>query len=150
NIPEGIAVAVPLRAATMSSSKAFWWATASGFAEPIGALIGFLILMPFIGPAGMGICFAVVGGIMVYISFDELLLSAVETRKHHHSAYGLFSGLVIMFISLLLFIKAAGSLRSALILSTPAMTRTILVPTSRQKTIEPAVSASHTKMPSGT
>ena len=104
NIPEGIAVAVPLRAATMSRSKAFWWATASGFAEPIGALIGFLILMPFIGPAAMGICFAMVAGIMVYISLDELLPSAVETGKHHHAIYGLIAGMAIMAISLLLFV----------------------------------------------
>ena len=41
NIPEGIAVAVPLREATGSRTKAFWWATLSGLAEPIGALIGF-------------------------------------------------------------------------------------------------------------
>ena len=54
NIPEGIAVAVPLRAATGSRKKAFWWATISGLAEPVGALIGFAILMPFIGPATMG------------------------------------------------------------------------------------------------
>ena len=104
NFPEGIAVAVPLRAATMSRSKAFWWATASGFAEPLGALIGFLILMPFIGPAAMGICFAMVAGIMVYISLDELLPSAVDTGKHHHAIYGLIAGMTIMAISLLLFI----------------------------------------------
>ena len=97
-------MAVPLRAATMSRSKAFWWATASGFAEPLGALIGFLILMPFIGPAAMGICFAMVAGIMVYISLDELLPSAVETGKHHHAIYGLIAGMAIMAISLLLFI----------------------------------------------
>src|SRR5699024_1592879 len=150
NIPEGIAVAVPLRAATMSRSKAFWWATASGFAEPLGALIGFLILMPFIGPAAMGICFAMVAGIMVYISLDELLPSAVETGKHHHAIYGLIAGMAIMAISLLLFTQAASSLRSGVTLSTPAMTPTIIVPTSTPKTIEPEVSASHAKMPSGT
>ena len=104
NIPEGIAVAVPLRAATMSRAKSFWWATASGFAEPVGALIGFLVLMPFMGPATMGICFAMVAGIMVYISLDELLPAAVETGKHHHAIYGLIAGMAIMAVSLLLFI----------------------------------------------
>ena len=103
NIPEGIAVAVPLRAATMSRSKAFWWATASGLAEPLGALVGFLVLMPFIGPASMGICFAMIAGIMVYISLDELLPAAVETGKHHHAIYGLIAGMAIMAVSLLLF-----------------------------------------------
>ena len=104
NIPEGIAVAVPLRAATMSRPKAFWWATASGLAEPLGALVGFLVLMPFMGPATMGICFAMIAGIMVYISLDELLPAAVETGKHHHAIYGLIAGMAIMAVSLLLFL----------------------------------------------
>ena len=62
NIPEGIAVAVPLREATGSRKKAFWWATLSGLAEPLGALIGFGLLLPVIGPATMGISFAAIAG----------------------------------------------------------------------------------------
>ncbi len=103
NIPEGIAVAVPLRAATGSRKKAFWWATISGLAEPVGALIGFAILMPFIGPATMGFSFAAIAGIMVFISLDELLPTAEETGKHHFAIYGLIAGMAIMAVSLLLF-----------------------------------------------
>lgn len=103
NIPEGIAVAVPLRAATGSRKKAFWWATISGLAEPVGALIGFAILMPFIGPATMGLSFAAIAGIMVFISLDELLPTAEETGKHHFAIYGLIAGMAIMAVSLMLF-----------------------------------------------
>lgn len=103
NIPEGIAVAVPLRAATGSRKKAFWWATISGLAEPVGALIGFAILMPFIGPVTMGFSFAAIAGIMVFISLDELLPTAEETGKHHFAIYGLIAGMAIMAVSLLLF-----------------------------------------------
>ena len=103
NIPEGIAVAVPLRAATGSRKKAFWWATISGLAEPVGALIGFAILMPFIGPATMGFSFAAIAGIMVFISLDELLPTAEETGKHHFAIYGLIAGMAIMAVSLMLF-----------------------------------------------
>ena len=88
NIPEGIAVAVPLREATGSRKKAFWWATLSGLAEPLGALIGFGLLLPVIGPATMGISFAAIAGIMVFISLDELLPTAEETGEHHHAIYG--------------------------------------------------------------
>ena len=102
NIPEGIAVAVPLRAATGSRTKAFWWATVSGLAEPVGALIGFAILMPFIGPATMGFSFAAIAGIMVFISLDELLPTAEETGKHHYAIYGLIAGMAIMAVSLML------------------------------------------------
>lgn len=102
NIPEGIAVSVPIYYATGNKSKAFWYSFASGLAEPIGALIGFLILMPFMNAAVFGILFAAVAGIMVFISLDELLPSAESFGKHHLSIYGLIAGMVVMALSLLL------------------------------------------------
>jgi len=104
NIPEGIAVSVPIYYATGSRRKAFRLSFLSGLAEPIGALVGFLILMPFITPVVFGILFASVAGIMVFISLDELLPSAREYGEHHLSIYGLIAGMVVMAISLLLFI----------------------------------------------
>ena len=104
NIPEGIAVAVPLREATGSRAKGFWWALVSGLAEPMGALIGFVLLMPLLGPATMGISFAAIAGIMVFISLDELLPTAEETGKHHFAIYGVIAGMAIMALSLLLFL----------------------------------------------
>lgn len=104
NIPEGIAVAVPLREATGSRRKALWWATLSGLAEPAGALVGFVLLMPFIGPEAMGLCFAAVAGVMVFISVDELLPTAISSGKHHTAIYGLIAGMAVMALSLLLFI----------------------------------------------
>ncbi|MDY3127885.1 MAG: zinc transporter ZupT [Corynebacterium sp.] len=103
NIPEGIAVAVPLRQATGSRQKAFWWATFSGLAEPVGALVGFAVLMPVMGPATLGLSFGVIAGIMVFISLDELLPAAEQTGKHHHAVYGLVAGMAIMALSLVLF-----------------------------------------------
>ena len=47
NIPEGIAVSIPLYYATGNKKKAFWYSFLSGLAEPVGAIIGFAILMPF-------------------------------------------------------------------------------------------------------
>lgn len=104
NIPEGIAVAVPLREATGSRKRALGWATLSGLAEPVGALVGFLLLMPFLGPVALGISFAGVAGVMVFISVDELLPTAVSTGKHHTAIYGLIAGMAVMAFSLLLFI----------------------------------------------
>ena len=104
NVPEGIAVSVPIYHATGSKRKAFWYSFSSGLAEPIGALIGWLILMPFMNDLVFGIIFSGVAGIMVFISFDELLPAAREYGEHHLSIYGLISGMVVMAISLLLFI----------------------------------------------
>jgi zinc transporter, ZIP family len=102
NIPEGIAVSIPIFYATGSRKKAFWYSFASGLAEPIGALVGFLILMPFMGPVAFGYLFASVAGIMVFISFDELLPSARKYGEHHLPIYGLIAGMLIMALSLVM------------------------------------------------
>jgi ZIP family zinc transporter len=104
NIPEGIAVAVPIYYATGNKKKAFWFSFLSGLSEPIGALIGFAILLPFMSPIVFGILFAGVAGIMVFISLDELLPSAREYGEHHLSIYGLVAGMIVMAGSLLLFL----------------------------------------------
>ena len=104
NIPEGIAVSVPIYQATGSKRKAFGYSFLSGLAEPVGALIGWLILMPLMSDAVFGVIFAGVAGIMVFISFDELLPAAREYGEHHLSIYGLISGMVVMAVSLLLFL----------------------------------------------
>jgi len=104
NIPEGIAVSVPVFYATGSKKKAFWLSFFSGLAEPVGALIGYLILMPFLSPMVFGILFAGVAGIMVFISLDELLPAAEEYGEHHLSIYGMIAGMAVMALSLLLFL----------------------------------------------
>jgi ZIP family zinc transporter len=106
NIPEGIAVSIPVYYATGNRRKAFWLSFLSGLAEPVGALIGYAILLPFIQNSEllMGYIFAAVAGIMVFISLDELLPAAEKYGEHHLSIYGLISGMAIMALSLLLFI----------------------------------------------
>ena len=103
NIPEGIAVSVPIYQASGSKKKAFLYSFASGFAEPVGALIGWLVLMPIMNDVVFGVIFAAVAGIMVFISVDELLPAAREYGEHHLSIYGLIGGMVVMSVSLLLF-----------------------------------------------
>lgn len=105
NIPEGIAVSIPIYCATGSRRKAFWFSFASGFSEPIGALIGWLVLMPIMNDTLFGVVFAGVAGIMVFISLDELLPTAQEYGEHHLSMYGLIGGMMVMALSLLLFIN---------------------------------------------
>jgi ZIP family zinc transporter len=104
NIPEGIAVSVPVYYATGNKKKAFRLSFLSGLAEPIGALVGYLILMPFLNDVIFGILFAAVAGIMVFISIDELLPAAREYGEAHLSIYGVITGMIVMAISLLLFV----------------------------------------------
>ncbi|MFA7674206.1 MAG: ZIP family metal transporter, partial [Clostridia bacterium] len=104
NIPEGIAVSVPIYCATGSKKKAFLYSFASGLSEPLGAVIGYLILLPFINDTVNGILLAGVAGIMVFISLDELLPSAREYGEGHLSIYGLVAGMAVMAFSIWLFI----------------------------------------------
>lgn len=104
NIPEGISVAVPIYHATKSKAKAFWLSLLSGMAELLGAVIGYLILMPFMSNAVYGIVFGIIAGIMVYISLDELLPSAGKYGEHHLGIYGLVAGMALMAFSLWLFV----------------------------------------------
>lgn len=104
NIPEGIAVSVPVYYATGSRKKAFKLSFLSGLAEPVGALVAFLILMPFLNDIMFGVIFASVAGIMVFISLDGLLPAAKKYDEAHTSIFGLISGMAVMALSLLLII----------------------------------------------
>lgn len=103
NIPEGMAVSLPIYHATGDKRKAFFYALASGLAEPLGAVIGFLIFMPLMGDLTLGITFAMVAGIMIYISFDELLPAARIYGNAHTTIFGIALGMFVMGASLLVF-----------------------------------------------
>lgn len=104
NIPEGIAVSVPIFYATGDRKKAFRYSFLSGLSEPLGALVGYMLLSSLFNDITFGILFAAVAGIMVYISLDELLPAAEEYGEHHLSIYGVVAGMIVMAVSLLLFV----------------------------------------------
>ncbi|MCP3026349.1 zinc transporter ZupT [Halobacillus sp. A5] len=104
NIPEGIAVSVPIYFATGDKKKAFNLSFLSGLSEPVGAVVAYLILMPFLNDVMFGVLFAGVAGIMVFISLDELLPASRKYGEAHLSIYGVVAGMAVMAISLLLFI----------------------------------------------
>ena len=104
NIPEGIAVSMPIYFATGDRKKAFAYSFLSGVVEPIGAIVGYLLLMPYLTPTLMGLLLAGVAGIMVFISLDQLLPAAEEYGEHHLSIYGVVLGMVVMAGSLILML----------------------------------------------
>ncbi len=104
NIPEGIAVAIPIFYATGNRKKAFGLSFASGLSEPLGAVIGYLLMVQFTGNQVNGLVFAAVAGIMVYISLDELLPAAEKYGQHHMAIRGVIAGMAVMALSLILFI----------------------------------------------
>ena len=109
NIPEGISVSVPIFYATGNRKKAFIYSMLSGLAEPVGAIIAYVVIMFFVGsesgvvpPEFMGVLFGGVAGIMVYISLDELLPTSRAYGRGHDSIFGLLAGMAVMALSLLL------------------------------------------------
>lgn len=104
NIPEGIAVAIPIYFATKSRKKAFFYSFLSGLAEPIGALVGYFIFKNLMDDHFFGLIFSSVAGIMVYISFSELIPTANEYGNQRLTLWGIIGGMAIMAISLLLFL----------------------------------------------
>jgi len=83
NIPEGFAVAMPIFIGTNSKTKAMFYAGITGFAEPLGALIGYLVFSlrnADIGSADSkvtyGVLFGITAGIMTQVAIKALLLEA--------------------------------------------------------------------------
>ncbi|MBT3463792.1 zinc transporter ZupT [archaeon] len=104
NIPEGIAIAMPIYYATKSRKTAFMYSLLSGIAEPIGALIAWFFLRNYMTTFVLNILLAAVAGIMVFISFDELLPYAYNVKQHHPTVFGILMGMIVMAISLHLIV----------------------------------------------
>lgn len=104
NIPEGIGVSMPIYYATGSRKKAFMYSFLSGLVEPLGAILGYFLFMPYLTPFVMGMLIAGVAGIMVFISLDQLLPAAHEYDDHRMSIYGVVLGMFAMAVSLALLV----------------------------------------------
>lgn len=102
NIPEGVSVAVPVYFATGSRRRALVLSFASGLAEPVGAFASYLLFRSFLSDAVVAGMLAAVAGIMVFISFDELLPAAREYGQGHTAIAGVVLGMATMAVSLLL------------------------------------------------
>lgn len=103
NIPEGIAVALPVYQATGKKRKALLYSFLSGIAEPIGGVCGFLLIHYLFPSLTLGFMFALVAGIMTYISFDTLLPLSKEYDTGHYSISGVVFGMLFIGFSLILF-----------------------------------------------
>ena len=107
NIPEGIAVAAPVYFATGSRFKAFMWTFVSALAEPVGAIIAWLIVGEGLNPHVEGVMFGIVCGMMVTISFKELIPNAIKYYSKGNSViFSILCGMGIMALSLILFAYA--------------------------------------------
>jgi ZIP family zinc transporter len=96
NIPEGIATALPLCKGGLCRWDAFRAALLSGFAEPLGALAAALFLRSFTFLIPGSLAFA--GGVMMFITLDELIPAAREHGHQHYVATGIILGSIFVFL----------------------------------------------------
>jgi ZIP family zinc transporter len=96
NIPEGIATALPLCKSGLCKWNSFRLALFSGLVEPIGALIAALFLVSYTGLMPYALAFA--GGVMVFITLDEIIPCAREHGHHHFTAIGIIVGAISVFL----------------------------------------------------
>lgn len=103
NIPEGISIAAPIYFATQSKRMTVLACLISGLAEPLGAVMGYFVLKPFLSPEIFGWVFGIIAGAMVFLAMDELLPAAKRYSDGHETVYGLVGGMGVIAISLALF-----------------------------------------------
>lgn len=103
NIPLSIAISVPIYYSTGSKKRAFLYSSLVGLCQPLGAIVGYAIFSNFFSDMLFGILFAIISGIMIFVSLDELIPTAQQYEDHHFSVYGTIFGMFIMAISLMFF-----------------------------------------------
>ena len=99
NVPEGIAISVPCMAARPDQPWfAFWLASASGLAEPIGAWVALVLLQTTSttdstssssssSSLDLENVLAFVAGVMIAVSFWELYPEAIQSLVEAHTPY---------------------------------------------------------------
>lgn len=98
NIPEGISISVPIYYATKSKFKAFSYTLISALSEPLGALITYLFLFPFINDTILGLLFSLIAGIMLQISLTELLPISLKYNQSKTTRKFFIIGIIFMLL----------------------------------------------------
>jgi ZIP family zinc transporter len=96
NMPEGLAVALPLVGEGYSRGRALLYATLTGLAEPIAGTLGALAVAEAVGLLPYALAFA--AGAMLYVISDEII---PESHRRGHQAAatrGLVAGFCLMML----------------------------------------------------
>ncbi|MDD3930249.1 MAG: ZIP family metal transporter [Sphaerochaeta sp.] len=100
NLPEGAAVSIPLRRENLSRRKAFFYGQASGIVEPLGGVLGALLVTQMQPILPYALSFA--AGAMIYVVVEELIPeSQAEKGDHkgiHYATFGTMLGFVTMMV----------------------------------------------------
>ena len=100
NIPEGLSIAVPVYSAKGSKKRAFGYTLISALAEPLGAILAFLLLKPIITDNIMGATLAIIAGIMTHIALLQLLPASLKYKEKKKTFVFFIIGILFILFSL--------------------------------------------------
>jgi len=94
DLPEGMAVSLPLRRYGLSRAKSFLWGQLSGVVEPIAAVTGVILVMTMQSILPYALAFA--AGAMIYIVVEEVIPESQRNGHTDKATLGLMIGFVLM------------------------------------------------------
>ncbi|MGD6934539.1 MAG: ZIP family metal transporter [Candidatus Bathyarchaeia archaeon] len=102
NMPEGLAVALPLVREGYSRRKSLGYATLTGLVEPLGGLLGLVLISVFLPFQSFGLAFA--AGAMLFVVSDEMIPESHRKGFERQATFGLIAGFVLMLFMDCLFV----------------------------------------------
>ncbi len=94
NLPEGVAVSVPLRGTGISRRRAFFWGQLSGMVEPVSGLLGLLavtLVKPLL-PYALGFA----AGAMIYVVVEDAIPESQGNGNTDVATLGAMLGFALM------------------------------------------------------
>lgn len=103
NIPEGISISVPIYYSTKSKFKSLLYTFISGISEPFGAVVAYLFFAPFMNDLIMSFLLAIIAGIMISISINELIPASLKYNHRKKTVVFYLIGSIFMITCHLFF-----------------------------------------------
>lgn len=94
NMPEGLAVALPLIGLGYNRWKALGYAALTGLVEPVGGVLGVASVTVFQQILPIGLAFA--AGAMLFVISDEIIPETHSKGKSRIATFGVMVGFVVM------------------------------------------------------
>jgi ZIP family zinc transporter len=96
NVPEGLAVALPLRRDGMSRWRALWYGQLTAVVEPAAAVIGAAVVSEAGALLPYGLAFA--AGAMLYVVVEELIPETARSGSVDVATLGFIGGFTVMMV----------------------------------------------------
>lgn len=94
NFPEGTAVALPLRREGLGRLKSFWYGQLSAVVEPVGGVLGAVLVMSMTTILPYALAFA--AGAMIFVATEELIPESQREGNVDLATMGVIAGFAIM------------------------------------------------------